>query len=47
MVRSAHWISLDGRCFEREVRLEGGTPDRRRPRQEMLMGASKAVRVKR
>lgn len=47
MVRSAHWIGLDGRWFEREVSLEGGTPDRRRPRPEMLMGASKAVRVKR
>lgn len=47
MVRSAHQISLNGGWFEREVGLEGGTPDRRWPRQEMLMGAWKALRVKR
>ena len=47
MIRSSHHISLNGGWVEREVRLEGGTPDRRWPRQEILTGAWKVVRVKR
>ena len=47
MVRSSHQISLHGGWYEREVRLEEGTPDRRWPRPEILTGAWKAVRVKR
>ena len=47
MIRSSHQISLNGEWFKREVRLEGGTPDRRWPRQEILTGAWKVVRVKR